>query len=221
MALNKLKFNSINVTAAANEALKFNSSANGFETGSAGGAMTFIKKLTASSSSALSFVDGSSSVVLDNTYKEYLFTFKNIHPGTAETALTFNMSVDSGSNYNVTKTTTFFRANHREDDGGTPGFGYRTEDDLAQSTSFQPLSSVGGAGNDEAISGYLHLFNPASSTFVKHFLGETNTYMINQDHTNHSLFAGYGNTTSAVDGVQFKMSSGNIDSGDIVLYGIN
>jgi len=185
-----------------------------------GGAMTHIKTLTASSSGTLSFVDGSSDVVLDSTYPIYVFKFINIHPGTAETALTFNMSVDSGSNYNVTKTTTFFRANHREDDGGTPGFGYRTEDDLAQSTSFQPLSSVGGAGNDEAISGYLHLFNPSSTTFVKHFLGQTNTYMINQDHTNHSLFAGYGNTTSAVDAIQFKMSSGNMDAGTIKLYGI-
>ena len=82
MALNKLKFNSINVTPAANEALKFNSSANGFETGSAGGAMTFIKKLTASSSGTLSFVAGSSDVVLDNTYKEYIFYFNNIHPST-------------------------------------------------------------------------------------------------------------------------------------------
>jgi hypothetical protein len=180
------------------------------------GSLTHIATQTASSSASISFTSG-----IDSTYKEYIFYFVNIHPGTAETALTFNMSVDSGSNYNVTKTTTFFRANHREDDGGTPGFGYRTGDDLAQSTSFQPLSSVGGAGNDEAISGYLHLFNPASSTFVKHFLGETNTYMINQDHTNHSLFAGYGNTTSAVDGVQFKMSSGNIDSGQILLFGLN
>ena len=184
------------------------------------GSMIFIKKLTASSSANLSFVDGSSSVVLDNTYKEYLFTFNNIHPGTAETALTFNMSVDSGSNYNVTKTTTFFRANHREDDGGTPSLEYRTGDDLAQSTNFQPLSAVNGAGNDEALSGYLRLFNPSSTTFVKHFLGETNAYMINQDHTNHSSFAGYGNTTSAIDAVQFKMSSGNIDAGDICLYGI-
>ena len=185
------------------------------------GSMIFIKKLTASSSGTLSFVDGSSDVVLDSTYKEYLFTFKNIHPGTAETALTFNMSVDSGSNYNVTKTTTFFRASKREDGGGTPNVEYRTGDDLAQSTNFQPLSAVNGAGNDEAISGNLHLFNPSNTTFVKHFLGETNAYQINQDHTNHSLFAGYGNTTSAVDAVQFKMSSGNIDAGDICLYGIN
>ena len=180
-----------------------------------GGGLNLISTQTASSSATISFTSG-----IDSTYKEYIFKFYDIHPGTAETALTFNMSVDSGSNYNVTKTTTFFRANHREDDGGTPGFGYRTEDDLAQSTSFQPLSSVGGAGNDEAISGYLHLFNPSSTTFVKHFLGQTNTYMINQDHTNHSLFAGYGNTTSAVDAIQFKMSSGTFD-GLIKLYGVS
>ena len=185
-----------------------------------GGSMTFIKKLTASTSGTLSFVDGASDVVLDNTYKEYMFTFKDIHPGTGETALTFNMSVDSGSNYNVTKTTTFFRASHREDDGGTAGVAYRTGEDLAQGTGFKQISAVNGDGNDEALSGYLRLFNPSSTTFVRHFLGETNAYMINQDHTNHSLFAGYGNTTSAVDAVQFKMSSGNIDAGDICLYGI-
>jgi|TARA_R100000995_G_scaffold83833_1_gene60796 hypothetical protein len=185
-----------------------------------GGALVLIKTLTASSSGTLSFVNGASDVVLDSTYRTYIFKFINIHPGTAETELTFNMSVDTGSNYNVTKTTTFFRANHREDDGGTPGFGYRTGDDLAQSTNFQALSAVNGAGNDEALSGYLYLFNPSSTTFTKHFIGESNAYMINQDHTNHSLFAGYGNTTSAVDAVQFKMSSGNMDVGTIKMYGI-
>ena len=96
--------------------------AGAIDSGVATGAMTLIKTLTASSSGTLSFVDGASSVVLDGTYKEYVFKFIGIHPGTAETELTFNMSADTGSNYNVTKTTTFFRANHREDDGGSPGF---------------------------------------------------------------------------------------------------
>jgi len=195
------------------------SNATAFGSISSLGSMTFIKKLTASGSATLSFVDGADGVVLDDTYKEYVFTFNNIHPGTAETALTFNMSVDTGSNYNVTKTTTFFRANHREDDGGSD-LAYRTGDDLAQSTSFQVLSAVNGAGSDEALSGTLTIFNPSSTTFVKHFFGQSNTYMINQDHTNHSLFSGYGNTTSAVDAIRFQMSSGNIDAGDICLYGI-
>ena len=180
-----------------------------------GGGMTLLATQTASSSATLSFTSG-----IDDTYDSYVFKFINIHPGTAETALTFNMSVDTGSNYNVTKTTTFFRANHREDDGGSD-LAYRTGDDLAQSTSFQVLSAVNGAGSDEALSGTLTIFNPSSTTFVKHFFGQSNTYMINQDHTNHSLFSGYGNTTSAVDAVQFKMSSGNIDSGVIKLYGVS
>ena len=185
-----------------------------------GGSMTFIKKLTASSSDDLSFVNGSSDVVLDSTYKEYVFMLNNIHSESDDIMLTVNFR-DGGSSYDATKTTTFFRANHREDDGGTPGVAYRTGEDLAQGTGFKQISAVNGAGNDEALSGYLYLFNPSSTTFVKHFFGESNAYMINQDHTNHSLFAGYGNTTSAVDAVQFKMDSGNIDSGVIKLYGIS
>jgi hypothetical protein len=183
------------------------------------GSMTHIKTLTASSSSSLSFVHGSSSVVLNSTYPIYKFEFINIHPSTAEVELRFNMSTDSGSNYNVTKTTTFFRTNNREDGAGDD-LAYRSGEDLAQSTGYQILSAVNGAGNDEALSGFLYLFSPSSTTFVKHFLGSSNAYQINQDITNNSFFAGYGNTTNAVNGVNFEMTSGNIDSGKIKLYGI-
>jgi len=182
------------------------------------GAMTFIKKLTASSSATLSFVDGSSDVVLDNTYKEYLFTFKNIHPATDNTKLTFNGSTDSGSNYNVTKTTTAFYSYQAENAGGQ-GVGYYASEDLAQSTSFQPLIVASGNANDECGSGYLHLFNPSSTTFVKHFISRGNAY--SGDYTQEVNVGGYMNTTSAIDAVQFKMTSGNIDAGDICLYGIN
>ena len=183
------------------------------------GSMTFIKKLTASSSATLSFVDGSSDVVLDNTYKEYLFTFKNIHPATDQAQFSFNMSIDSGSNYNVTKTTTYFRGFHTEDDG-TTSLAYQTGDDLAQGTGFQFLTGYLGNGNDESSSGTLHLFNPSSTTFVKNFISRNSEYIFNNS-IRDSFIAGYGNTTSAVDAVQFKMSSGNIDAGDICLYGIN
>ena len=185
------------------------------------GSMTFIKKLTASSSSTLSFVDGASSVVLDNTYKEYLFTFKNIHPA-AYAEFHFNLSADSGSNYNVTKTTTFFRPTHREN-GSDGGVAYGTGGDLAQGTGFQPLTQALGdtaVDNDASASGYLHLFNPSSTTFVKHYISEIQ-HMHNNDYSMDAFIAGYGNTTSAIDAVQFKASSGNIDSGDICLYGIN
>ena len=219
MALNKLKFSSINVTPVANQAIKFNSSANGFETGSAGGAMTFIKKLTASSSSTLSFVDGSSDVVLDNTYKEYLFIFNNIHPATDKVYFTFQGSTDSGSNYNTTVTTTNFSAYHFENQSATE-LAYRSSDDSQQSTDFINIAQRVGSDNDQSISGSLQLFNPSSTTFVKHFLSRTDTY--NADNISFDVItAGYFNTTSAIDAIQFKLASGNIDAGTITLYGIN
>jgi len=192
-------------------------SATTFGSISALGEMRFIKKLTASSSATLSFVDGSSDVVLDNTYKEYVFTFKDIH-GSAEGSLTFNLSVDSGSNYNVTKTTTHFLAEHGEDDSFN-SLGYRTGDDLAQATGFKTIHRSTEFNADESACGYLHIFNPSSTTFVKHFIARTSSAGAARSHD--SYIAGYGNTTSAVDAVQFKMDSGNIDAGDICLYGIN
>ena len=182
------------------------------------GSMVFIKKQTASSSSTISFVDGTSDVVLDDTYKEYLFTFNNIHPETDDVALVFNLSADTGSNYNVTKTTTFFRAVHDEADSST-ALEYRTSQDLAQSTAFHQL---GGSGNDndQAVSGTLRLFNPSSTTFVKHFIATTNA-IDEGDGSRNNFVAGYANTTSAVDAVQFKFASDEIQAGTICLYGIN
>ena len=182
------------------------------------GSMTFIKKLTASSSSTLSFVDGSDSVVLDDTYKEYVFMWKDIHPATDGASFQFNMSIDSGSNYNVTKTTTYFTAYNYES-GGTPLLTYAANVDLAQSTAFQNVNSGVGSNNDQCAVGTLHLFNPSSTTFVKNFITNGNTAEA-ADLSSNVFVSGYGNTTSAVDAVQFKMSSGNIDSGDICLYGI-
>lgn len=184
-----------------------------------GGSMVFIKKLTASSSATLSFVDGSSSVILDSTFKEYLFIFKSIHPQNAVFGFGFNGSVDSGSNYNVTKTTTWFSAYHNEN--GTSGtLEYSTSADLAQSTDFQRLTGTVHNANDQAFSGYLHLFNPSSTTFVKHFMSNVN-YGYSTPGTENVRVAGYFNTTSAIDAIQFKMNTGNIDTGTITLYGIS
>ena len=194
------------------------SNATAFGSISSLGSMTLIKKLTASSSATLSFVDGSDGVVLDDTYKEYVFTWKDIHPATDGASFQFNMSIDSGSNYNVTKTTTYFTAYNYES-GGSPALTYAASVDLAQSTAFQNVNSGVGSNNDQCAVGTLHLFNPSSTTFVKHFINNGNTAEA-ADLSSNVFVAGYGNTTSAVDAVQFKMSSGNIDTGDICLYGI-
>ena len=182
------------------------------------GKMTLIKEQTASSSSSISFVNGSGGVVLDSTYPIYIFKFFNIHPSADDKTFQFNMSADSGSNYNVTKTTTVFKANHDEGDSAT-NLTYDSGEDLAQGTGFQTLGNGVGGDNDQSLSGTLHLFKPSDTNFVKHFISTIQYYAFN-NYTNNFYVAGYGNTTSAVDAVQFKFNSGNIDSGTIKLYGI-
>ena len=185
-----------------------------------GGAITLIKTLTASSSATLSFVDGSDDVVLDNTYRTYIFKIINCHPSQQggdgdEFTVGFR---DGGSSYDATKTTTFFSAVHGED--GTGGaVAYRTSHDLAQSTGFQTLSVDNDADNDVSISGELWLFSPSSTTYTKHFMWRGNS--VHSSAAAHNNFcSGYCNVTAAIDGVQFKMSPGNIDAGTNKLYGI-
>ena len=176
------------------------------------GNMVLISSQTASNSASISFTTG-----INSTYKEYQFYFIDIHARTDDATFQFNMSTDSGSNYNVIKTTTLFRAFHDEADTVT-GLGYITANDLAQSTSFQGLIEAIGNGADETGAGTLTLFNPASTTYVKHFISDANSYR-SDDILMCWKVAGYGNTTSAVNALQFKMSSGNFD-GTILMYGI-
>jgi hypothetical protein len=177
------------------------------------GNMVLISSQTASNSASISFTTGISS-----TYKEYQFYFIDIHPATDGSTFHFNLSTDSGSNYNVTKTTTAFRAYHDEGNVDT-SLAYDTGADLAQSTGFQMLN-LGGIGNadDESLAGSMSLFNPSSTTYVKHFIARCNNYR-DINYTYDSYVAGYGNTTSAVNAIQFKMASGNFD-GTILMYGI-
>ena len=185
-----------------------------------GGSMVFIKKLTASTSGTLDFVDGASDVVLDDTYKEYLFTFKNIHAGTDSGQFGFKGSVDTGSNYGIAKTTTFFNGLHFEGDG-TARLGYESGRDLAQGSGLQVMTVNQSDDADSASSGYLHIFNPSSTTFVKHFISRVANMNTGANYgAQDNFMAGYFNTTSAVDAIQFAMDSGNIDAGYICLYGI-
>ena len=183
-----------------------------------GGSMVFIKKLTASSSATLSFVNGASGVVFDDTYKEYMFTFKNIHPETDSADLTFQVDTGTDTNYNQTLTSTVFRAEVREDAADAKVI-YDTNLDQAQGTAFQQIQHDIGNDADQSAAGTLTLFNPASATFVKHFIARSQIYYAG-DYALDFFVAGYFNTTTALTKVQFKMSTGNIDAGDICLYGI-
>ena len=177
------------------------------------GSLVPISEQTASGSASIEFTTG-----IDSTYPIYKFEFINCHPSVDNSAFQFNMSSDSGSNYNVTKTTTYFFALHKED-GTLNNFTYSNGADLAQGTGNQQIAQNIGADNDQSMSGSLTLFNPSSTTFVKHYLSQTNTNELNNASVN-VFSAGYGNTTSAVNGIKFQMDSGNIDSGTIKLYGI-
>jgi hypothetical protein len=180
---------------------------------SAGDGITLISSQTASSSASLSFTTG-----IDSTYRTYLFKFINMHPATDSVAFQVNFSTDGGSSYAVTKTTTYFVAYHYESDAGE-GLTYDTNNDLAQSTSYQNLCHTVGNGADESCSGTLQFFEPSSTTFVKHFITNCNQYR--GDNISENVYsAGYGNTTSAINAVDFKFSSGNIDAGTILMYGI-
>ena len=186
-----------------------------------GGSMTFIKKITASSSGTVNFVDGSSGVVLDSTYKEYMFTFKNIHPSAAAN-LTFQGNAAGGSGFNETMTTTFFYA-YLKETNSDPTLMYNTGKDQAQGTAYTIIAADGtNIDADGNLGGYLRLFNPSSTTFATHF--ESRISNSNGDgSTTYScdcFSAGYFNTTSAIDEISFKFGSGNIDAGDICLYGI-
>ena len=214
MALNKLKFNSINVTPAASEAIRFNSGANGFETASAGGSLVKIASTTASSSASVSFTSG-----ITSTYKEYMFIFNNIHPATDGANVQFQVSTNTGSSYGIAITSTYFQSQHAEDASET-ALEYDGGQDLAQGTGFQTiLGKEPGNGNDESTSGFMHLFDPSNTTFVKHFIARGNCQDA-QPMSRDGFAAGYINTTSAIDAIQFKMSSGNMDAGTITMYGV-
>ena len=181
------------------------------------GDLALIKKITASSSASISFVNGASSVVLDSTYKEYIFIFNNIHPATDGANFTYQFSIDGGSNYNTTITSTAFNAQITEGNSDAV-LAYQAGSDLAQGTGFSPIKSVGG-DNDQSLSGTARLFEPSSTVFVKHFLQRGNVCFTGRSVD--VFHAGYANTTSAVDAIDFKFSSGNIDSGVIKMYGVS
>ena len=178
------------------------------------GKMTLISSQTASGSASISFTSG-----IDSTYPIYKFEFINCHPSTDQTQFSFQGSINGGTSYGVTITSTHFSAYHREDDA-TASVSYVTSTDLAQSTNFQRTSFSIGNDNDHSVSGEMYLFNPSSTIFVKHFLVNVNS-SAHDDQTVNGFTGGYFNDgTNDIDAIKFQMVSGNIDSGTIKLYGI-
>ena len=179
--------------------------------GVSGSSLVLLETQTASSDSTLQFTSG-----IDSTYKEYIFKFIDIHPSGNDVAFQVNFR-DGSTAYDATKTSTYFYAHHSEADA--TGLGYYTPNDVAQGTGVQKMNLGLGNGNDESFAGEMHLFDPSNTTFVKHYLGRSQEYY-QDNRTVDTYYAGYCNVTAAIDGVQFSMSSGNIDAGTIKMYGV-
>ena len=176
--------------------------------------ITFISSQTASNSASLSFTSG-----LTSTYKAYKFVFSNVKPATDSINFSFQTSTNGGSSYGVTCTSTAFQAYNFED-GSSTFLGYAAGNHLAQSTAFQRITSQVGNDTDESLSGVLTIFNPSSTTYVKHWISDIDNVYAPEPLTIRMFHAGYFNTTSAVNACQFKFTSGNISAGTIYLYGI-
>ena len=180
-----------------------------------GGTLILLSTQTASASATISFTTG-----LDSTYDEYIFKFIDCHPASDIQNFQFQGSTNGGSSYGVAITSTSFRAENYESSPGSESLSYTTDNDLAQSTNFQAISFGVGNENDQNCAGTLTIFNPSSTTYVKHFIAVSNSYFASGDASNNSFNAGYFNTTSAINAIQFKFASGNIDAGIIKLYGV-
>ena len=212
MALTKYNFNSFDVTPAASNAFAFDADADGLATASSG-AMNLITTNTISSGVSSSSFTSS----IDSTYDTYLFKFINIHPS-AGTNATFQVGFRDGSTaFDAPKASTNFETYHAENDDNA--FQYLGDDDQANATGYQILGLQSGSSADDSLSGSLHLFSPSSTTFVKHFM--VRVCGVHVAVQKDQYCAGYLNVTAAIDGVDFKFSSGNIDSGVIKMYGIS
>jgi len=178
------------------------------------GAMTLISTSTASSSATIDITSG-----IDSTYKEYIFKFIDIHQATDGADFQFQVDTGTNTSYNQTITSMGILSYHQEDGSAAALGAHSGSAILHQETGFQDLGRSLGNDNDQSLSGELHLFEPSSTTFVKHFMGVINE-AANDNGTNQRFVAGYVNTTTAITRIRFKADSGNIDSGTIKMYGI-
>tara|TARA_B110000977_G_scaffold80580_1_gene107866 strand:+ start:186 stop:800 length:615 start_codon:yes stop_codon:yes gene_type:complete len=184
------------------------------------GSLTLIKTLTASSSGTLTFHHGASGVILDSTYKEYMFEFINIHPSANDSYFTFQANAVGESGFNETITSTMFRAYNKEDSSANALVYEGGDYDLQEQEVFQVLNDSVGTDTDQSTCGRLNIFNPSSTTFLKHFI-YTGVENAADNKVQNTFTAGYFNTTAALDEFQFKMNTGNMDTGSIKLYGIS
>ena len=154
---------------------------------------------------------------IDSTYKLYYITWTGINPSVQAAYFRFQFTID-GTNFNVATTMSQWRTYHTETGGTVSGPGIATG--AQQSTSYMNIDGPLDNSSDASGAGYMYLFNPASTTYVKCFTGQQQSMAYSGGPLSYiAAFGGYVNTTSAVTGVGFNIASGTF-SGSIKLYGI-
>ena len=174
--------------------------------------VVLLSSQTADGDASISFTSG-----ITSTYGEYIFRFYDINPSSDGATFQWQVNVAGQSGYNETVTSTSFTTYHREDDGGS-ALGYQTGQDQGQGTAYEELAPGVGNGADESLVGEIHLFNPSSTTYVKHFIARIRHYQL-LNYNVDEFRSGYFNVTGAIDDVQFKVSTGNFD-GKIKMWGV-
>ena len=172
------------------------------------GGGTHVLLATTNVTSGVSQVDFTSGI--DSTYKNYMISFTDVHPATDSVQLQMRISISSTFK---TDTSYIYGGIGRESDAGVISFSDST------GSGFKLNHNLGNASN-ESSSGNVILHNPSGTTFSKMFQADA-TGISAGGRGNKTIVGGFYNSTSAVDGVRFYMSSGNIDLGTFKLYGIN
>jgi len=177
--------------------------------GSAGG-LNLIS--TSTTSSGVSEIDITSGI--DNTYTKYLISIMNLHPSNTSgqtlrvrffTGTGGSQAVDTGSNYR--NSMIGFRSDRTSEiSHGQSGASY-----------FTAFNQQLG---DQSFTSNMFLINPSETTFNKLFHGDF-AQVDGSGNIAHGIVACRYMATTAITGLRFYMSSGNIDNAIIKLYGIS
>ena len=147
--------------------------------------------------------------VVYETY--YVFILSDVHPATDAQPLEMTLSTDGGSSY---LSSNYEFAHQGRTSGGTELSHAGTDDSVFDMSS----NNVGNATNEQ-IACQIYLHKPAGTAGWK-LINVLSTVVDNSAATCVGIQGGVQRIQTAINAVQFKFGSGNIDSGIIKLFGI-
>lgn len=176
--------------------------------GAGAGSLIFLNSATASADASIVFDSGE----ISSTYDFYYYTYRSVIPASEPVNLYLRFSNDSGSSYENT--------NYRNGIASTGlTLSYPGGASIAEGTSAICLARNQGNDTDEYCSGFGWIFSPNDSsiyTFSRGW-GQQVTPTASRQH---SFFVGEYQVNETINAIQFIINSGNITSGEFVLYGL-